>query len=178
MTLGRPESIDWRWWMLGDMAPELLYRLLALRESVFVVEQKCAYQELDGRDGAAWHLVGGRSGHVVACLRVLVPQRPEGRFRIGRVAVDSGWRGKGFARRMVLMALDRVREQAGERLVVLDAQAYLSAFYESLGFRVVGDAFLEDGIPHLPMELDWLRVPAGGDPAGRAGADGSEQRKG
>ncbi|MEJ8567112.1 GNAT family N-acetyltransferase [Elongatibacter sediminis] len=151
--------IEWCWLALSDMEPGLLYRLLAFRESVFVVEQRCAYQELDGRDERAWHLVGLRTGHVVACLRVLVPQREEGRFRIGRVAVDSGWRGKGLARQMVLMALDRIREHGGTRPVVLDAQTYLVAFYGSLGFEVTGEEFLEDGIPHRPMALDWERAP-------------------
>lgn len=159
MSEDRLSTVAWHWLQLPDMRPELLYRLLAFRESVFVVEQRCPYQELDGRDEGAWHLVGLRSDHVVACLRVLVPLREEGSFRIGRVAVDSGWRGKGLARLMILMALERIRSGYGERGVVLDAQTYLAAFYGSLGFEVTGEEFLEDGVPHLPMRLDWARAP-------------------
>jgi ElaA protein len=137
------------------MPPELLYQLMAFRESIFVVEQKCPYQELDGRDDSAWHLLGMRTRFPVACLRVLIPQRSTSSFRIGRVAVEESWRGKGLARQMILMAVDRVRRENGQASVVLDAQTYLAPFYVSLGFAVTGDEFLEDGIPHLPMRLEW-----------------------
>ena len=152
-------GIDWKWCSLRDMPPLLLYQLMAFREAVFVVEQKCPYQELDGRDEAAWHLLGMRSRFPVACLRVLIPQSKTSSFRIGRVAVEESWRGKGLARKMILMAIDRVYREHGNAGLVLDAQTYLAGFYTSLGFAISGEEFTEDGIPHVPMRLDWNAVP-------------------
>lgn len=148
-------ELHWQWLEMEQMSPQLLYRLMAFRESIFVVEQACAYQELDGRDDSAWHLLGQRRGHVLACLRVLLP--PGGklaaikRYRIGRVAVDETERGKGLGREMLLMAEHRVAAVADHAEIVLDAQSYLLPFYLALGYSINGTEFLEDGIPHVPM---------------------------
>jgi ElaA protein len=148
-----PKSLEWHWFRMADMQPELLYDLLAFRESIFVVEQTCVYQELDGRDKTALHYLGLRDARVIACLRLLPPTVKETRVRIGRVAVASDWRKLGLAASMVRHAVEKARLEYPEAGVFLDAQCYLQAFYESLGFKVCGNAFLEDGIPHVPMEL-------------------------
>jgi ElaA protein len=149
------QELCWQWLEFGQMPQQLLYRMLAFRESIFVVEQACPYQELDGRDESAWHLLGQRSGHVVACLRVLLPpgSNPAGsrRYRIGRVAVDETERGKGLGRDMLLMAEERIAATDAGAEVVLDAQTYLLPFYQTLGYTINGAEFLEDGIPHQPM---------------------------
>lgn len=149
---GHP-GLEWRWHSLEGMQPGLLYDLLAMREAIFVVEQACIYHELDGMDKVAAHLVVTSSGAVVACLRVLPPGARGQSARIGRVAVSPGWRKKGLARWMVTRAIERIRQNDPAAGIRLDAQTYLQAFYLSLGFRVCGDEFLEDGIPHLPMRL-------------------------
>ena len=139
-----------------------LYALLALRSAVFVVEQDCAYLDLDGRDLAAdtVHLWVEDDGGVAATVRVLA--EPDGRARIGRVVTRADARGRGLARSRVLAALDGL----GPVETVLSAQAHLRAWYEALGYVVDGPGFVEDGIPHLPM-----RRPAGGGAPG-AGAPG------
>lgn len=147
-----PSELGWEWLQLQEMSPLLLYKLLAFRESVFVVEQGCAYQELDGRDDSAWHLLGQRAGHVLACLRVLLPPASNNRrYRIGRVAVDEIVRGKGLGREMLLMAEQRIAAADPGAEIVLDAQSYLLSFYQALGYTTTGAEFLEDGVPHLPM---------------------------
>jgi ElaA protein len=153
------KDLSWQWLQLEHMSPQLLYRLLAFRESIFVVEQACPYQELDGRDEFAWHLLGQRSGHVVACLRVLLPPAGNRRYRIGRVAVGESERGRGLAREMLLMAEHRIAEADAAAEIVLDAQSYLLPFYQALGYGINGEEFLEDGIPHLPMNK---QLPASG----------------
>jgi len=146
-------GLTWRWYRLQNMQPELLYDLLSLREAIFVVEQACIYHELDGLDKLAEHLVVSREDTVVACLRVL-PRGSKGeRARIGRVAVSPRWRQKGLARWMVTTAIGRIRGNDPANGIRLDAQTYLREFYASLGFEVCGDEFLEDGIPHLPMQI-------------------------
>jgi len=126
-----------------------LYRLLRLRVDVFVVEQHCAYPELDGRDAepdaAHLWLTDGDNSAPLGYLRVLT--EPDGAARIGRVAVAPAARGAGFARQLMKAALTHI----GERACILDAQANLVEFYRGLGFEVTGPEYLEDGIPHVPM---------------------------
>jgi ElaA protein len=146
-------EVKWEWRQLGTMRPEELYGLLALRVSIFVVEQECPYQELDGLDQAAIHLLGNVNGELMACLRMLPPAAEDARVRIGRVAVASTMRAEGMARKMMKLALDRAAARYPDQPVFVSAQTYLRDFYVSLGFAVSGDAYLEDDIPHLPMIL-------------------------
>lgn len=149
------ESSDlvWVWRDFGEMNPELLYDLLAFRESIFVVEQNCIYQELDGLDKTAMHLMALDAGNVVACLRILPPVAHDAPVRIGRVAVSKEWRNRGVAILMMQKAIDKARSDYPSSGVFLNAQTYLQGFYESLNFQICGDEFLEDGIPHIPMRM-------------------------
>ena len=145
-------AIDWNWLYVDSMSSSELYALLAMRVSIFVVEQTCPYQELDGRDLTAAHLVGYAGDEILACLRMLPPgDKP--RVRIGRVAVAPAVRASGLARQMMVMAIDRAAKLFPGRPVFVSAQTYLRDFYLSLGFVDSGDGYLEDGIPHLPMTL-------------------------
>lgn len=146
-------DLQWHWCALETMAPVLLYDLLALREAIFVVEQSCIYQELDGLDETADHLLVMQKEEVVACLRVLPPGVAGNQARIGRVAVSPGWRKRGLARLMVQNAIDKIQADYPSLGICLDAQTYLQDFYLSLGFKVCGGEFLEDGIPHIPMRM-------------------------
>ena len=125
------------------------YELWRLRESVFVVEQECAYQELDGRDvePGTRHVWASLDGRPVGYLRVL-DDGPHA--RIGRVLVAAGHRGAGLAATLVGVALDLI----GDRPSVLDAQSHLAGWYARFGYRPDGDDFVEDGIPHVPMRRD------------------------
>ena len=133
------------------MEPFLLYDMLALREAIFVVEQSCLYQELDGLDKQALHLLVLKGKQVIACVRVLPPTGQEVRVRIGRVAVSPQWRKRGLATVMMEKAIAKARLVYPSTGVFLDAQTYLKGFYQSLGFQSCGPEFLEDGIPHIPM---------------------------
>jgi ElaA protein len=138
----------------AELDTATLYALLRLRVDVFVVEQRCPYPELDGRDlePSTLHLWLAQDGEPVAYLRML--SEPDGTARIGRVVVAPRARGARLAGRLMAAALARV----GERECVLDAQSPLVDFYTRLGFTPTGPEFLEDGIPHVPM-----RRPAGPD---------------
>ncbi|HEX6337908.1 MAG TPA: GNAT family N-acetyltransferase [Jiangellaceae bacterium] len=127
-----------------------LYAILRLRVDVFVVEQECAYPELDGRDDdpGTLHLWVPNEAGVAAYLRML--DEPDGTVRIGRVAVAPRARGTGLAGRLMLEAIDRL----GDRRCILDAQTYLVGFYERFGFVPAGAEFVEDGIPHVPMRRE------------------------
>jgi ElaA protein len=133
-----------------DVPVATLYALLQLRVEVFVVEQACPYQELDGRDLADttrhfWLAPERGPEDVVACLRLL--EQPEGEFRIGRVCAGRQARGHGAARRLMEGALAEIRDAP----CVLDAQSHLIGLYEAFGFEPSGAEFIEYGIPHVPM---------------------------
>lgn len=137
----------------ADLAPATLYAILRLRVDTFIVEQRCPYPELDGRDTepTARHLWLERDGAPVAYLRLLT--EPDGRARIGRVVVAPAARGAGLAGELMRAALTRI----GERECLLDAQAHLVRLYTGLGFQASGPEFLEDGIPHVPMRRPAVR---------------------
>lgn len=129
--------------------PPTLYSLLRLRIDVFVVEQDCPWQDLDGLDldpstRHLWLAPAGRRAQPLGCLRLV--RQPQG-WRIGRVCVAREARGRGLAGRLMRAALDEI----GDQPCVLDAQSHLAPFYATYGFRVSGAEFVEDGIPHLPM---------------------------
>jgi len=133
----------------AELDPATLYELLRLRVDVFVVEQRCPYPELDGRDTepTARHCWIEEDGEVKAVARVLVD--PDGVARIGRVATRPDARGRGLAERLIRHALTLV-----DGPVRLSAQSHLADYYARFGFVVDGDEFVEDGIPHVPMRLD------------------------
>jgi ElaA protein len=130
----------------ADLDASTLYALLKLRSDVFVVEQACAYPELDGRDdepGTEHHWIEADDGRPLAYLRVL--DEGDGSIRVGRVVTAPEARSGGLARQLVEGVL------ADHADVRADAQAHLTGWYEALGFEVVGDEYLEDGILHVPM---------------------------
>ncbi len=132
----------------GTLDVQTVYRILQLRVAVFVVEQHCPYQELDGRDlepGAEW-LWASRQDRPLATLRTL--REPDGTVRIGRVATEPPARAQGIAGRLMDFALNRMSDPVD---VVLDAQSPLEGWYRRYGFQRSGPEFVEDGIPHVPM---------------------------
>jgi ElaA protein len=139
--------VDVRDATLAEIDAGTLYRILALRSEIFVVEQDCVYLDADGRDlePDARQLWIERDGDVVATLRLLVDDART--LRIGRVATARSARGSGFAARLMTRAI----ELSGGREIVLGAQSYLVDWYGGFGFVRDGADYVEDGIPHVPM---------------------------
>lgn len=146
---------DWRWRRLEEFSPQALYEMLALRQRVFVVEQRCVYLDADGMDGDTEHLTGHDGDALACCLRLLPPGVHGREAAIGRVAVQRRYRRRGLAREMLRQGLERVRERHGDAPVRLAAQAHLTALYEAFGFETVSAPYDEDGIAHV----DMLRMP-------------------
>jgi len=142
---------DWQACRLDALSPARLYALLAMREAVFVVEQRCAYQELDGRDLAAEHLVAWSGDHVAACLRLLPPDVDADGPSIGRVLVARDRRGQGLGRELMRRGLALAGQHYPGQDVRISAQAQLQDFYASLGFVAVTGPYDEDGIAHVGM---------------------------
>lgn len=128
-----------------------LYRLLQLRAEVFVVEQDCAYQDVDGKDQKAYHLLCFDGEQLVGYTRIFRPGDYFERASIGRVVVRENARKHGLGKVIMQKSIEFVEQELKEKDIELSAQTYLKRFYRSLGFQPVGEPYLEDGIPHIKM---------------------------
>ncbi|MBP2445696.1 GNAT family N-acetyltransferase [Rhizobium leguminosarum] len=138
------------------LAPEL-YDLLKMRVDVFVVEQNCAYPELDGKDIDALHLRLLESGELLASARILKPREPHDPSKIGRVVVSPAHRGKRLGDALMSEAISVCERLYPANPIALSAQAHLRRFYESFGFIGTSQEYLEDGIPHIDMVRQTAR---------------------
>lgn len=128
-----------------------LYEILRLRNEVFVVEQKCPYQDCDEKDKASYHVFIKQNDKIIAYLRVINKGISYNEISIGRVVVDKFHRGKGYARDNMRTAIEFIENKLKENTIRISAQHYLLDFYKSLGFIEVSEVYLEDGIPHIEM---------------------------
>ncbi|MCV2221024.1 GNAT family N-acetyltransferase [Pseudomonas mercuritolerans] len=146
-------TIEWICKHHSDLGKEQLYALLKLRSDVFVVEQKCAYPDLDGQDleGDTHHLMGWEDDQLMAYLRLLDPESQGGDVVIGRVITAPAGRGKGLGHAMMEQALKQAEKHWPQVPIYLSAQAHLQGYYGKYGFVAVGEEYLEDDIPHIGM---------------------------
>lgn len=144
-------SLVFDWSRLSDLSTLDFYEMVKARESVFVVEQQCAYQEVDEMDPHAWHLSARQAGCLAAYIRVVDPGVKYAEPSIGRVMTLKAFRGQRHGRALMAEAI-RFTEQTYPGLGIrIGAQVYLSAFYESFGFERVSEPYDEDGIMHIDM---------------------------
>ena len=129
-----------------------LYEILKLRNEVFIVEQECAYDDIDGNDIDAVHLFIRNEGEIVAYCRILNPGVTFPSYAIGRVVTSVNCRKNGYARLLMRTAIEYATGQLNAETIMVSAQVYLTGFYRSLGFHVESDIYLEDNIPHCDMK--------------------------
>lgn len=128
-----------------------LYELLRLRSEIFVVEQNCAYQDIDNKDQDGLHIIGEINSEIVAYTRCFPPGYYFTEAAIGRVLVKKGFRKKGYAHQIINASMKTIEDEFQISEIKLSGQQYLIEFYESHGFHQVGKGYLEDGIPHIAM---------------------------
>ena len=136
----------------SSLNSDQLYGLLQLRSEVFVVEQDCVYQDIDGKDQKALHVLGTVEGNIVAYTRIFKPGDYLERAAIGRVVVASDFRKRDFGKAIMQASIAAVENHFNTTAIGLSAQTYLLNFYNDLGFSALGETYLEDGIPHIYME--------------------------
>jgi ElaA protein len=134
-------------------APEL-YQTLQLRSEVFVVEQNCVYQDIDGQDAKALHVLGIYDGEVVAYSRLFAPGYYFDNASIGRVVISPKFRDRKWGHELIKNAIGGIILHYGEGIITISAQLYLKKFYETHSFVKDGDEYLEDGIPHIKMHRE------------------------
>lgn len=145
-------SVRWIWQRWPELTPDALYELLRLRSEIFVVEQNCVFNDMDGRDPACLHLRGtDDSGALVAYLRLVPPGGRGAPPSLGRVVVVRHRRGKALGRALMQEGMARCRRDHPGTAIKVSAQQHLEAFYGSLGFGRTGEPYLEDGIWHIDM---------------------------
>ena len=141
-----------------ELTTRELYEILRLRAAVFVVEQDCVYQDLDGLDYDAVHIFLTEEGRVCACARVYLRDADSNLWGIGRVVTDE--RRQGLGSQIFGAALRVVQEKAPTATVRIESQCQAQGFYEKFGFRAVSEPFMMDQLPHIKMEK---RVTNDGD---------------
>lgn len=134
-----------------DLNIDEIYKILEIRNKVFIVEQNCPYQDCDGKDKSSYHLFLEEKGEIIAYLRILDKGVSYDQISIGRVLVNENYRGSGVARELVLKAINFIEESLKEKEIKISAQSYLINFYKSFGFKEVSKEYLEDDIPHIDM---------------------------
>lgn len=144
-------NLRWSLDRFDSLTPDSLYALLEARVAVFVVEQHCPYQEIDGLDRVALHLAAWRDQQLAAAARILPPGVRFDEPSIGRVLTCGGWRGTGLGRELMRRALDVCVSNWPDAPVRVSAQSHLQRFYGSLGFAPCSLPYDEDGIPHIDM---------------------------
>jgi ElaA protein len=138
------------------LSPKELFNIYRLRSEVFVVEQNCAYQDVDEKDLVAIHLMLANSEQLLAYCRILPPTISYKEPSIGRVVVAKEFRGDGLGKEIMKQSLKISLELFENQDIVISAQTYLTKFYKDLGFEPEGEGYLEDDIPHIKMRLKHL----------------------
>jgi ElaA protein len=139
-------KITTEWQRFEQLSADMLYEVLRFRQSIFVVEQRSPYADLDGLDQEAWHLLLRSEGELAGYLR-LIPMP----IRIGRVAVASHVRRRGLGRRLMEEGLRFCRERYPAQNIILAAQLNLVPFYSSFGFAVISEPYDDFGVMHVEM---------------------------
>lgn len=140
--------------VFSELSTQELYELMALRESVFVVEQECAYQELDNFDQEATHILGYSQNVLVAYARVLPPSTVYTECSIGRVLIKKEARNAGLGRKIFDTALTEAQKLYSDQIIKIQAQVYLEEFYASFGFKTISEPYPDWGIWHVDMILE------------------------
>lgn len=145
-------AITWTCKKMNELSSSELYAILKLRSEVFVVEQNCVYLDADGKDTEAYHLCGWLNNELlVAYSRLLAPGLSYAEASIGRVVTHAAYRKYGYGKTLMQKAIQNTCEIFNTNSIKIGAQQYLLEFYNSLGFTVTSETYIEDGIPHVEM---------------------------
>ena len=144
-------DIQWKTKTFKELNTLELYKILQLRAEIFIVEQDSPYQDVDGKDIKAYHLMGFIGENLVAYTRLLPHGVSYKEVSIGRVVSSSKVRGQGLGREVMKRSIAEIEKLFGKTPIRIGAQLYLQKFYEGFGFVREGEEYIEDKIPHIIM---------------------------
>lgn len=134
-----------------DLTTTELYALLQLRSEVFVVEQDCVYQDVDGKDQNALHVLGYKNGGLIGYTRLFNAGNYFSEASIGRVVIKASERKFSYGHDLIKKSIAVIASEFNKTEIHISAQTYLTKFYQAHGFVQVGEGYLEDDIPHIKM---------------------------
>lgn len=146
-------QIKWNCLKFEELSLQQLYSILQLRIEVFIVEQKCAFQDADNKDTSGYHLMGWKGDRLIAYTRLLPAGISFKEPSIGRVVTSPVARGEGIGHELMERSIKGCYSLFGRTSLRIGAQLYLKKFYETHGFRQAGPVYDEDGIDHIEMLL-------------------------
>ena len=147
-------NVTWEIKPFKALSTTELYSLLQLRAEVFIVEQNCVYQDIDGKDTKALHLLGKYDDKIVSYARLFKSGDYFENASIGRVVIGAGYRDKKWGHELMQQAIKGIETHFNENKITISAQLYLQKFYESHGFVQTSEMYLEDDIPHIQMKRE------------------------
>lgn len=139
---------------IEELSSHDLYRILKLRQDIFIIEQDCIYADIDDVDFFSEHLYLKDEDLVIACSRIVPAHKKFDVPSIGRIAVHKNYRKKGLGKELVQRSLD-ILSKKNIDTVIIEAQSYLQAFYESMGFQKSSEPYDVDGISHIKMNFHY-----------------------
>lgn len=135
----------------SELTKDELYNILRLRNQIFIVEQKCYYEDIDNLDKDSIHIFTKENDNIISYLRIF---KEDGNYHMGRVLVKEENRKNGLSRKLLKYAIEYIFNELKEEKIIIEAQDYLKEFYKSMGFVEKSEVYLLDNIPHLIMELN------------------------
>ncbi|MEP7168581.1 MAG: GNAT family N-acetyltransferase [Bacteroidota bacterium] len=145
-------QLTWRLKKFEDLSPFELYKILSLRQEVFIIEQNCPYLDTDGKDLYSFHLMGfAENDFLAAYSRIVFPGISYEEVSIGRVVSSPKYRRTGIGKLLMEEAIKQIETTYGKVPIRIDAQKYLFEFYKNFGFTDIFEEYIEDGIPHVIM---------------------------
>lgn len=135
----------------NELTVDELYEILKLRSIVFVVEQNCVYQDLDDIDKRSYHIYMKEKDKPEIKVYLRVFEKDKDTAQIGRVVTEKDSRRKGYASKLIEKGIEISKNEMKKTKVYLEGQVYAAQLYEKVGFKIISDEFLEDGIPHYKM---------------------------
>ena len=145
--------MKWELSKLNEFSSLNLFEYLRLRQAVFVVEQTCAYPDIDETDQPSHHLLGWQDDQLAACARIVPPGVSYEYPSIGRIATQIDLRMTGLGRELVGRSIEHTQNLYPNQSIKIGAQSRLEEFYQSFGFETSSDIYIEDDIPHIHMIL-------------------------
>lgn len=148
-------KLYWKIKAFTELSTQELFEILKLRQEIFVVEQECAYPDIDDTDLVSMHLSGhNENNELVAYARLIEPGVSYDQASIGRIVVSPAARGQRLGESLMHTALNEMEVLFPQKAIKIGAQQHLEKFYNDLGFKTISEMYLEDGIPHIHMLLE------------------------
>ena len=154
MIEGKPMKLAAKYF--DELTTRELYEILKIRTEIFVVEQNCVYQDLDGKDYESLHVFYESDGKILAYLRAFEKEDEPKTVQMGRVLTAT--HGTGLGGKLLKDGISLIKEHMNPECIYIEAQCYATGYYGREGFQICSEEFLEDGIPHVQMRLkmsDW-----------------------